>query len=243
MKAMQFRDAAVAATVSAALLLSAGASQAAANLSGFWMLKTDPISVPQAASTPAAAAKVRALLDARGPDAPNGSPAYAWAYCTPEGLPWQTTHALPMDIRQAPHALTMSFVVESDPRHVYLDGQPHPDTDIFDFTSVGHSIGRWQGETLVVSTRYFKDGSGVLVIPGGALRSENSRLTERFRLVDKDHLRVTHTWTDSTTLRRPHTYTFDYERAPSPMWMVESQCDPIKAMRIKGLPLPPDAPQ
>ncbi len=43
MKAMQFRDAAVAATVSAALLLSAGASQAAANLSGFWMLKTDPI--------------------------------------------------------------------------------------------------------------------------------------------------------------------------------------------------------
>jgi hypothetical protein len=226
----------------AAFAAVATGAQAASDISGFWVLKTDPASVPRAAATPAAAQKVRELTEARGLDAPAGSPEYARIWCTTEGLPWNTTHSLPIDIRQGQHTVTTTYSVETDPRHIYIDGQKHPDEDVFDFTSVGHSVGRWQGDTLVVSTIGFGD-QGVHVIPGGALRSQRSRLSERYRLAGPDTLRVTYTWTDPTTLRRPHTYTLEFERAKGTVWMTEPQCSPIAAMRAKGLPLPPDAPE
>jgi hypothetical protein len=223
----------------AALALSAASALAAPNLSGYWVLQSDPEAAPAASLTPAAAKRLAELRAAKGLDAIKGSVEYARVWCLPEGVPWQDTHTLPVSVQQSPLTVTITYSTESQPRHIYLDGQPHPDEETFDFLPVGHSIGRWQGDTLVTSTRYFKDG--VDEIPGGALRSEKSRLTERWRLADKDTLRVTSTWTDPTTLRRPHTYTSVYKRAQGTVWMTESQCSPIPNMRAKGLHVPFDA--
>jgi len=228
-------------TLAIAALLVPGAALAAVDFSGYWVLQSDPTDVPAAASTPEATLRVNELLAARGLNAPNGSPEYARTWCTPEGMPWQTTYWGPVDIRHGPLSVSMSYSVIADHRHIYIDGQPHPVEEEYDFTSVGHSIGSWQGDTLVATTMGL-DG-GVLVIPGGALRSENSRLTEHYQLVDQDTLRVTYTWTDPTTLLQPHTYTYEYARAPGTVWMLEPQCNPLRAMRAKGLPLPPDAPE
>lgn len=224
-------------------LCSATAADAAArpDLSGFWVLKSDPLAVPAAMSKPAAAQTARALLSAKGLDAPDGSPEYARNWCTAEGMPWQMTHEQPIDIRQGPLTVSMTFSGEWDPRNIYIDGQKHPDLDDFDFTTVGHSIGRWEGETLVADTVGFADG--VRVIPGGALRSEKSRLVERYRLRGPDVLEVTSTWTDPDTLLKPHTYTWRFERVKGTVWMTETPCDPVRNMRAKGLPLPFDAPR
>lgn len=219
----------------------ASAAHAAVDFSGHWLLKTDPNSVPAAAATPAAATTVKTFLAANDYNAPNGSPEYAKQFCTVQGMPWQTTSAEPVDIRQGPLTVSIFYPVISDPRHIYLDGQKGFVLADFDPTSNGHSIGRWNGDVLLVSTAGFGP-QGVKVIPGGGLRTEKSKLSERFELVDPDHLRVTSTWTDPTTLRRPHTYVFDYERAKGPVWLNTPACSPIKAMRQKGMFLPPGAP-
>jgi hypothetical protein len=218
------------------------AAQAASHpdFSGFWVIKGDPLKVPAAPSTPAAAKTAKALLEAKGLDAPAGSPAYASNWCTAEGVPWQMTHDM-IDIRQGPLAVSMSFRGEWDNRHIYIDGQKHPPLDDFDLTTVGHSIGRWRGDTLVADTIGLQDG--VTYIPGGALRTEKSRLVERYKLLDKDTLQVTSTWHDPTTLKRPHTYAYVYKRQKGQVWMTELPCDPVRNMRAKGLPLPYDAPK
>ena len=231
------------ATAFAAVLLATPVSAlAAVDLSGYWMLKSDPMAVPPASVTPAAARTVRTLsARVQGLDAVR-SPEYAQLWCTHYGMPWQTTFALPMDIRQGALEVLIVNPIRSDRRHIYTDGQGHPDPDSFDPTTVGHSIGRWQGDTLVVDTTGFSD-KGVLLMPGGGLRSPRSRLTERYRLAGPDTLRVTYSWSDPATLRRPHSYTYEYVRMPGPVWMPEVQCNPLRAIRAKGLPLPSDAPQ
>jgi len=63
-------------------------------------------------------------------------------------------------------------------RTVYLDGRGHPDADTR--MHLGHSIGRWEGETLVVDTRNFTDNRSPYQngIPSGGQK----RVVERYRL-------------------------------------------------------------
>jgi hypothetical protein len=70
-------------------------------------------------------------------------------------------------------------------RTIYLDGRPHPKP--LQPSYYGHSIGRWEGETLVVDTvgfneRFWFDRSG---LP----HTEQLRTTERFTRLDFDTLR------------------------------------------------------
>lgn len=225
-----------------ALAFAAAPAVAAPDLSGFWALKSDPQAVPAASPTAAGAKAYAAIMAGKGLDAAEGSPDYASAWCTPFGLPWQTTSSLPIDIRQGRLEVTILSPMRAEPRHIYVDGQKHPDPETFDHTTVGHSIGRWQGDVLVTDVTGFSE-RGVRIIPGGGVRGLKSRLVERYRLAGPDTLRVTYTWTDPQTLRRPHSYTYEFERVKGQTWMPEAQCNPIRAMRAKGLKLPFDAPE
>ena len=87
--------------------------------------------------------------------------------------------------------------------------------EIFDPTTNGDSIARWDGDTLVVDTIGFDGAKGLTMIPGGGYRTSESHLVERFRLLnDGAVLSVTFTWEDAKVFRTPHTYEFRYVRAP-----------------------------
>lgn len=213
------------------------------DLSGYWVLQSDPMAVPAARTTAEGGRQAKALsAHAQWIQSVKGSPEYANVWCTHQGLPWQQTNTLPLNIVQGALETLILTPVRSDRRHIYTDGQKHPDPESFDPTTVGHSIGRWQGSTLVVDTVGFSD-TGVLLIPGGGVRTPESRLVERYRLADSNTLQVTSTWTDRTTLRSPHSYTYTYKRVEEPVWAHEVICNPIQAIRAKGLPLPWGAPQ
>lgn len=239
---MTLRSALLAAAIAFAFAFASPSLASAADLSGYWILKTDPNAAPHANLTAAGARKLAEISKGKGIEVADGSVEYARLWCTQFGMPAQMNTGLPLDIRQGPIETAILSSVRHEPRHIYTDGQKHPDMDTFDPISVGHSIGRWQGETLVADTVGFSD-KGVLLIPGGGVRSAKSHLVERFRMAGPDTLRVTSTWTDPATLRGAHTYTLEYTRAPGQVWMTEPQCSPIQAMRAKGLPLPPGAPE
>jgi hypothetical protein len=56
---------------------------------------------------------------------------------------------------QLPTVIYMISHFENSVRIIYLDGRQHTDPDIVVRTFNGESIGRWEGETLVVDTKYF----------------------------------------------------------------------------------------
>jgi hypothetical protein len=89
-----------------------------------------------------------------------------------------------------------------DARIVHLDGRPHPSPRIRQW--MGHSVGRWEGNTLVVDTRNFKDGNGFYGDAGGNFGfDENLHLVERFSLFDADTLLYQFEVDDPTAFTQP----------------------------------------
>jgi hypothetical protein len=74
-----------------------------------------------------------------------------------------------------------------DARIIHLDGRPHAPARLRSW--LGDSIGRWEGDTLVVDTTNFNDGNGFYGDAGGNFGwDRNLHLIERFRLFDADTL-------------------------------------------------------
>ena len=73
--------------------------------------------------------------------------------CWPAGLPLIMTRYWPMAMIQLPTAIYMVSGFMNSTRIVYLDGRTHTDPDVVVRTFNGESIGRWEGETLVIDTQ------------------------------------------------------------------------------------------
>ncbi len=119
--------------------------------------------------------------------------------CLPRGLTNDGT-LFPFRFVQTPPLLVMIF--EDDvPGHrlVFLDGRSHPKD--MNPTWLGHSVGRWEGDTLVVDTAGFNDLSWLDI--GGHAHTEKMRIIERFRRPDLGHLEVEMTIEDPGAYAKP----------------------------------------
>jgi hypothetical protein len=199
------------------------------DFSGYWELRFDSMNVPKALLTADAAARseARAHKDVE-----------AIRDCTNVGMPALMNDRAPIDIRHSPSRIAIIARSPSSARYIYLDDRGHPQKDELEETTNGHSVGRWQGDGLIVDTIGLND-RGVTSIPGGGARTPRSHLTERFRLVDADRLSVTFTWEDATVFQKPHTYEFWYYRVPAPLEPRVFNCLPNDPARSKFLLEPP----
>jgi hypothetical protein len=197
--------------IRAALMLLAAAATASAqgraptpDLSGFWELRFDSFSVPRAALTPEAQKGEAAQLE---------RDLEAIRRCVPMGVPALMADRPVLNIQQSPTVIGMIPKGPASVRYVHL-GHPHPPADEWEGATNGHSIGRWEGDTLVVETIGF-NARGVTAIPGGGWRTPESRLTERYRLLSGGLvLSVTFAWEDPRIFAKTHGYEFRYYRVP-----------------------------
>jgi hypothetical protein len=139
-------------------------------------------------------------------------------WCLPLGMPFTMGgHGRPIEIRLGTRYVTIVAESTVAPvRYLYLARTTHIKQDEFEPTTSGDSIARWEGDTLVVETVGFSGTKGLLTIPGGGFRTEETRLTERYRLLNNGSiLSVTFTWTDPKVFQVPHTYEYRYHRLPA----------------------------
>jgi hypothetical protein len=103
--------------------------------------------------------------------------------CWPAGLPLIMTRVWPITMMQYPTAIYMISEFMNSLRVIYLDGRQHTDPDIVVRTFNGESIGRWEGDTLVVDTRNFTDLDKHWV-DQGIPASKDFRMIERYKVID-----------------------------------------------------------
>jgi hypothetical protein len=101
-----------------------------------------------------------------------------------------------------------------DARIIPLDGRPHLPSHVRQW--MGDSVGRWEGDTLVVETANFTNATSYR----GA--GENLRLVERFTRTAPDVLRYQVTIDDPTTFTRP--WTIELPATPSDGEIYEYAC-------------------
>ncbi len=103
--------------------------------------------------------------------------------CWPAGMPIIMTRVWPVAMIQLPTAIYMVSGFMNSFRVVYLDGRKHTDPDVVVRTFNGESIGRWEGDTLVVDTRNFTDDPHHWV-DQGIPASGDLRMIERYKLTN-----------------------------------------------------------
>jgi hypothetical protein len=97
-------------------------------------------------------------------------------------------------------------------RPIYTDGRPHPAESDWDPTFYGHSVGRWEGDTLVVDTVGIKES---VPLAQGMRHSDKLRIVERMHLAkgDADTLVVEMTVEDPLALEKPWSNTLTFKRS------------------------------
>ena len=101
------------------------------------------------------------------------------ANCLPAGVPRIAPY--PWRILTTPNGSHMYFLFEGNIhsyRQIFMDGRKHPDGDALNPTWYGHSIGRWEGDTLVIDTVGFNDRSWFDFV--GNPHSDRLHVTERY---------------------------------------------------------------
>jgi len=102
--------------------------------------------------------------------------------CYPPGMPMLMTRVWPHAFIQLPTAIYVISGFNNSVRTIFLDGREHTDADLVVPSYNGESIGRWEGDTLVVHTTYFEIDNHYIDL--GIPISEQFELTERIRLVN-----------------------------------------------------------
>ena len=203
-------------------------SGASPNLSGYWELHFGSRNVPPASLKPEVATEDPAVQYKKD--------LTEIRWCHFMGVPY-SMEGSPIDILQNRNGkeVIITSSLRTPARHIYTDGRSHVSPDTFDPVSNGHSIGHWEGDTLIVDTVGFSD-EGLTRIPGGGRRTKTSHLVERYRLLaGGKRLSVTFTWEDPKIFARPHTYEFQYYRSPKGMEAREFDCDANDELRAKFL--------
>jgi len=118
--------------------------------------------------------------------------------CWPAGMPLIMTRVWPIAVMQLPTAIYMISAFENEIRIIYTDGRKHTPADEVVRTFDGESIGRWEGNELIVDTMYFPGHHHWMDQGGSSVPiSEDMHMVERFRMVNEGKtFEVDYTMTD-----------------------------------------------
>jgi hypothetical protein len=145
-----------------------------------------PEFIGQAAEDFAESARVRAE---------GGTYRDAIGQCFPAGIPMLQTRVWPLMMVQLPTVIYSVSNFNNGFRQIFLDGRDYSNPDTVIFTYNGESIGHWEGDTLVVNTRYIETWNHY--IDNGIPISEDFRVQERMRLLEDGRvLQIEHIMTD-----------------------------------------------
>ena len=153
---------------------------------------------------PAAAAVLKERMANFSKDNPD-------VWCLPLGNQQFNVHPFPLKIIQNPEVTVILYETHMGIRQIFTDGRPLPNNDPQPWF-FGYSVGRWEGDTLVVETIGFKDG-GWLDINGSPL-SEKARTIERFRRPTYGTIEIEQTIDDPVNYTRPFTTRLTWRLMP-----------------------------
>jgi hypothetical protein len=130
--------------------------------------------------------------------------------CLPDGA--VRINPLPYKIVQGPKMVVLLWEGNTHSyRRFFLDGRSHS-LDIEPDSYTGQSIGKWDGDTLVVDTVGFNDKTWLDAT--GKPHSDAMHLIERYKRPDLGHLNVELTVEDPKAFTKPYVFTRTFTLAP-----------------------------
>jgi hypothetical protein len=130
------------------------------------------------------------------------------------------TYNANLEILQSAELVVIRHEMMHDVRTVYLDGRPHPPPGLQ--WLAGHSVGRFEGDTLVVDTTNFTALTNFRGSPQNTRQdifaSEGMRVVERFTRTGEDSIHYSFTVDDPATWVSPWSGEMDIRRTAGPIY-------------------------
>ncbi len=117
--------------------------------------------------------------------------------CYMPGVPRAMYMPYPFQITQSPNKIQMVFSYANASRTIYLGQTPNAPADMW----MGHSVGHWEGNTLVVDVTSLNDRTWLS--RSGDFHSDALHLVERYTPITADALRYEVTVDDPNVYTRP----------------------------------------
>jgi hypothetical protein len=139
--------------------------------------------------------------------------------CYLPGIPRAMYMPYPFQIVQSTNKIHMAYAFSNSARTIHLDKVEGPPDD----TWMGHSVGRWEGDALVVDVTNFNDKAWF--DRAGNFHSDALRLVERFTPISSDAIRYEVTIEDPKVFTRPWRIAMPlYRRLEPNMQLLEYRC-------------------
>lgn len=139
------------------------------------------------------------------------------SYCLPVGPARAIQAPMPFQIIQSAGTVVLLFEYQHTYRLIYTDRRGHP-SDLDPFGWFGDSIGRWEGQTLVVDTVGI-GGDRTWLDTAGHQHSDQLHIVERFQRIDADNMKWTVTFEDPKMYKEPFTVTLPLKRKDTVLMM------------------------
>ena len=164
---------------------------------------------------PWAAALQKQRAAANSKDNPDG-------LCLPESLLQLHLDPQPLKVVQTPAAIYIVYETNYGLRTIFMDGRSLPPQGSPQPFWYGYSVGRWDGDTLVVETNNYR-GDGWLDARGSPI-TEAATFTERFRRINYGQLDIEFTLDDPKAYTQPFTVRIDQRLIADGSELIEYIC-------------------
>lgn len=148
--------------------------------------------------------------------------------CRPPGLIYSMQGPFPLEIFEGRDMIIVKLEYFDLVRVIFMNETEHPDD--WPLSQTGHSIGRWDGDTLVVDTVSLQPGT---LFNNGVDYSGDVHLVERFRLADPDTLLITQQFTDPGSFDGTAARVMSFRRGNDHVWPYD--CDPAYGITMDSL--------
>jgi hypothetical protein len=152
----------------------------------------------------------QALVQAAREATAKGTPlADRATFCLPEGMPAMMGATFPIEVLQSKGQVTIIAEAFTQIRRILLD-RPQKAIDDVEPGFYGHSVGHWEGDTLVVDTVGVREDVRYQNVP----HSKDMHIKERISFGPNGILRDEITIEDPAVLEKPWSFTIGYRRMP-----------------------------
>ena len=145
--------------------------------------------------------------------------------CRPPGVIYSMQGPFPIEIFEGRDLVVIRLEYFDLVRIIFMNETEHPDD--WPHSQTGHSVGRWEGNTLVVDTGKLLPGT---LFNNGVDYTENVRLVERFRLADANTLIVTQQFEDPGSFEGTAARIMSFRRGDDHVYPYD--CDPTYGLAI-----------
>lgn len=145
--------------------------------------------------------------------------------CEPPGLIYSMQGPFPIEIFEGRDLIVIKLEYFDLVRVVFMNETGHPED--WPHSMTGHSVGHWEGDTLVVDTAKLSSGT---LFNNGVEHTENIRLVERFRRADDDTLVVTQQFEDPGSFTGTGARVLSFDRGDDHVYPYD--CDPSYGIAI-----------